>query len=225
MLLAILVVAAYLLGSIPTANIFTRALKGVDLRTVGSQAVGTSNARRLLGKRGAVLIAALDMLKGALPVLAAQALGLGPGAQMAAGAAAVAGHNWSIFLRMQGGRGVATMSGAVFAAAPVQALLFVATALGGMAMLKNVPLSFGIGVLSLLAWGGLFREGPAYMWGIAGIACLLFAKRLAGNSLTRLPFEGRGRVLIYRLLYDRDVKDREEWLRRVPQEQMDRPRP
>lgn len=100
---------AYLIGSIPFGVIVGRTFFGVDPRNVGSGNIGAANALRALGKTGAALVLAGDAVKGIVPTLIAQyTFGDRPAIIAAAGLATVIGHNWSIFLRFGGGKGVAT---------------------------------------------------------------------------------------------------------------------
>ncbi len=210
----LLLVVAYFVGSFPTGNVLARLLKGVDLRTYGSRTVGTSNAGQLLGKKAIVIVGVIDALKGAVPVWTAQALGLSAGNQIAVGAAAVVGHNWSVFLGFRGGRGVATMLGAVFAVSPVQILPYAFVTIAGWLIFKNVPLFMGLSTVLLPVWAFVLREDPAYALGMLAMAVIVFAKRLMANDL---PTANRGSVLLYRFLYDRDVRDRDQWVRRGEQ--------
>jgi glycerol-3-phosphate acyltransferase PlsY len=108
------VVVAFVVGSVPFGVLISRAFYGTDIRQAGSGNIGAANALRTLGRRGAVIVLALDALKGFAPALAAGALG-GPLAASAAALAAVVGHCWSPFLGFKGGKGVATAFGALFA--------------------------------------------------------------------------------------------------------------
>ena len=115
--IAILIVAAYLLGSVPFGLMVGRA-KGIDPRTAGSGNIGATNLGRLLGKRFFFLVFAMDMLKGMLPVLAAGwLLHSRPETQLKfvlwllVAFAAIAGHMFSVFLGFKGGKGVATSCG------------------------------------------------------------------------------------------------------------------
>ncbi|MFH0855238.1 MAG: glycerol-3-phosphate 1-O-acyltransferase PlsY [Candidatus Omnitrophota bacterium] len=111
------IIISYIFGSIPTAYIFGRVIKGVDIRKFGSGNVGATNAFRLLGKGWAVVVLALDILKGFLPVVIIPAsIGIRAGVSletfcMLAGISCICGHNWSIFLGFKGGKGVATTLG------------------------------------------------------------------------------------------------------------------
>jgi len=124
-LAAAAIVAAYLAGSAPFGVIVARA-KGVDLRTVGSGNVGATNVARALGKRWGCLVFLLDMLKGLLPVALAGVL-LAPdrpptsvqqGLWLGVGLAVIAGHVFSLFLGLRGGKGVATALGVVLGIYP-----------------------------------------------------------------------------------------------------------
>src|SRR5947207_9147515 len=101
-------VFGYLVGSIPTAYIIARFIKGIDIRTVGSGNVGGSNVAIQVGRLPSLATVLFDMIKGALVVAILRSAGLSHTAQMAAGIAAVVGHNWPLWLRCVGGRGSAT---------------------------------------------------------------------------------------------------------------------
>ncbi|MCS7302940.1 MAG: glycerol-3-phosphate acyltransferase [Bacteroidota bacterium] len=102
----------YLLGSIPTAWLLVRWVTGKDLRCEGSTNIGARNAYDVTGHAGlAIAIAVLDAAKGAAAVLLARAISHEFLAVASAALSAVIGHNWSIFLRGRGGRGLATAAG------------------------------------------------------------------------------------------------------------------
>src|SRR5476649_1210534 len=129
-MLCAVVLAAYLIGSIPFALILARRW-GSDLRQVGSGNLGAANVMRASGVTAGVLVAALDMAKGAASVWLATRLSDGAELPAAAGVAAIIGHVYPIWLRLRGGKGVATACG-VFAvltplAVPPALAIFVAT--------------------------------------------------------------------------------------------------
>src|SRR6476661_9931928 len=103
-----IVLAAYLLGSIPFALIFARRWGAADLRRAGSGNLGAANVMRASGVRAGVLVAALDMAKGAASVWIASRVSDGTDLPAAAGLAAIVGHVYPIWLRFRGGKGVAT---------------------------------------------------------------------------------------------------------------------
>lgn len=134
LLTALLVVAAYLAGSIPFGLIIAR-LRGVDVREVGSGNIGATNVTRALGKKLGAVVLLLDAAKGALPVLGALMLaraGLAePVGVTACALAAVAGHCFPVWLKFRGGKGVATSLGVFLVLDPlatgVAVLVFVIT--------------------------------------------------------------------------------------------------
>jgi glycerol-3-phosphate acyltransferase PlsY len=117
--LAVAFVAAYLLGAIPTSWLVVRAVKGLDLRTLGSGNLGATNLYRVLGWKYAVPVAAFDALKGAIPVaMFGPWAGAGMVGALLLGACAVVGHVFSVFMGWKGGKGVATSAGVVLGLAP-----------------------------------------------------------------------------------------------------------
>ncbi len=128
-------IIGYLLGSIPFGLILAKRLADIDVREWGSGKVGATNVLRSAGRKVAILSGLCDILKGAAAVLIAGLIigktyvaigsfGFGPLlGQVLAGLAAVAGHNWSIFLKFRGGSGVATFFGGWIALFPMVAIL------------------------------------------------------------------------------------------------------
>jgi glycerol-3-phosphate acyltransferase PlsY len=144
--LALAVIAiAYLLGSIPSAYIVGRLMKGLDLREVGDGRMGATFTYRRVGLVGGIIVGLMDLSKGAVAVLIARALGGSPLILLLAALAAVAGHNWSIFLRFKGGKGALTIYGALASLMFWQLLL--ALALGGILYLITHKTGMATGVL------------------------------------------------------------------------------
>jgi glycerol-3-phosphate acyltransferase PlsY len=110
---AAIIVGGYLLGSVPVGLLLGK-LYGVDVREYGSGKTGTTNVLRVLGVKVAALAFIADVAKGAIPVIAARFV-LGPGGEVAAALAAVAGHNWPIYVKFRGGRGAAPSLGGLAA--------------------------------------------------------------------------------------------------------------
>lgn len=108
----LVIVVSYLLGSISFSVLLARLLKGIDIRQYGSGNAGATNTLRVLGKRPAVLVLLLDVLKGIAAVwLGTWAGGWGSWAAAACGIAAIIGHNWPLYFRFRGGKGIATTIG------------------------------------------------------------------------------------------------------------------
>ncbi len=161
----LLIASSYLFGAISPAFIICRALSGIDLRAVDSGNLGARNAGRALGAPIGITVLVLDMAKGLLPVLLARAVGAPFSLQIACGAATVVGHNWPIYYKLKGGRGAATMAGAIAAFLPLEVgaglvlmLIFMRATgslyLGGiMAVPLAVVLGYGMGRRGADLWG------------------------------------------------------------------------
>lgn len=119
----VVIIVAYLLGSIPPAYIIGRIVKGIDIRGKGSGNVGTANAFRVLGFRWTVVVLIVDVGKGVCSIILAQVLVLALPIVLLTGVAVVIGHNWSVFLRFQGGRGSAPALGVLITLLPLQLLI------------------------------------------------------------------------------------------------------
>ena len=113
-----ILVLAYLAGSIPVGVILGKVLRGTDLRKIGSGSTGTTNSLRAYGPKISALVLVCDILKGAIPVLAAHLLDRGPWVVGAVAVLTVVGHCWSPFIEFDGGKGVATGAGALIALQP-----------------------------------------------------------------------------------------------------------
>ena len=116
-----LVILGYLVGSVSPSVFLGRAFKGIDVRKVGSGNAGTTNAFRALGVRLGIAVLLGDLLKGAVPVVVARLVlhDEHPAVIVLVAFASVLGHNYSIFLRGKGGKGVATGAGAALALMPI----------------------------------------------------------------------------------------------------------
>jgi len=122
--LVVLMVAAYLIGSIPMGVLAARFSGGPDPRTIGSGRTGGTNTLRALGRGWAALVVAGDLPKGIIPVLLARFVtGGDPLTEVLCGGAAVAGAIWSVFVGFRSGRGVGTGVGTMLVIQPVAVLL------------------------------------------------------------------------------------------------------
>ena len=107
----LIIVLSYLLGSIPTAYIAGRLIKGRDIRQMGDGNMGAQNAFRQFGAKTGLSVGIIDAVKGILAILIAQIAGISQASILLAGTAAIIGHNWPIFLGFRGGRGECTTIG------------------------------------------------------------------------------------------------------------------
>ncbi len=119
----LVIVASYLIGSIPNGLIIGRKFYNVDLRQFGSKNIGATNAYRTLGPWPAFWVFLTDALKGVAGVLIGQYIGGTALAELTGGIGAITGHNWSVFLKFKGGRGVATGLGVISIIAPKVTLI------------------------------------------------------------------------------------------------------
>lgn len=154
------VLAAYLWGSIPSANALAR-LRGIDLREGGSGNPGANNALRLGGARLGVAVLAVEILKGFVAVWFASRIG-GSGLAAAAGAAAIAGNVLNPWYRLKGGQGLGITAGVLLAGSPWSAAVGVAAAGAVAAALHSSPAG-GLAGLTGAGLGLAFSETP---WGL-----------------------------------------------------------
>jgi glycerol-3-phosphate acyltransferase PlsY len=154
----LLMLVAYLAGSIPVGSLVAQRVGGPDLRSVGSGRTGGTNALRALGRKWAAVVVLGDLLKGALPVLLARYVTGDPLVEVLCGGAAVAGAIWSIFAGFRSGRGVGTGVGtmlviqpfAVLIAAPVFILVILITRYVSLGSLLGSAAMFPAMLLFLL---------------------------------------------------------------------------
>ncbi|MSQ41199.1 MAG: acyl-phosphate glycerol 3-phosphate acyltransferase [Dehalococcoidia bacterium] len=215
--LVLALLGAYLLGSVPTAYVAVRIVKGIDLRRYGSGNVGASNAAVHMGKAALFGVGLVDVMKGVLPVAALRWLGMGVEAQLLVGLAAVIGHNWSLYLGFTGGRGVATAGGVLLglgAPASVVGFFFIFILLG--LLFRDSGLWLGIGAALVPLASLVLGQPPHVVLEGTGLLALLMVKRLMGNWEPLSPGLSCRKVLLNRLVYDRDISDRRQWVTRQP---------
>lgn len=141
----LLITLAYLSGSIPFGFLLTRRFAKKDITTEGSGNIGATNVARVAGKKLGALVLLLDAAKGALPVWAAlQVLPAQPVLHVAVGLAAVLGHVFPVWLRLKGGKGVATAMGVLLVLLPWSALAGLVT----WALVVGVTRTSSVGSLS-----------------------------------------------------------------------------
>lgn len=169
-----LAVLGYLAGSIPSGLIFGRMFTGRDVRTVGSGNIGAANVSRVAGYRVAVLVLLFDVLKGLGPVLAGRALRLNPIELSIIAGAAVLGHDFSAFLKLSGGKGVATTLGVALALAPVVALSGAVIWLISLGIWRFSSVASLIALWSLPVLMAIFDQPVEYVPLTAGLALLGF---------------------------------------------------
>lgn len=225
---ALVSVAAYLLGSLPAAYLVTKWSRGIDLRRFGSGNVGWTNVMVATHSRWLGLpVLVFDVGKGALAVYAARWVGLPLYLQGFAGVAAVIGHNWPVFLGFNGGRGVLTTLGTAIAVEPRLTFVLLLLSFTGIPF-HLLPLTALVAILLLpvLTWlsslpviNAFFPSplGEQRMALVLFFVCLFLitmVRRLTASLSPLAVTVSRGELLVNRLLYDRDIRDRKVWVQR-----------
>jgi glycerol-3-phosphate acyltransferase PlsY len=222
-------VGAYLLGSVPSAYLAGKWSRGIDIRRYGSGNVGATNLLRITSRRVALPVIIFDSAKGIIMVAVAWQLGLGVTEQLVVGIAAIVGHNWPVFLRFSGGRGVITTMGVAFIIpivnnlVPLQTSFLISVLYGSIAVVsayfKRLPLGVFIivAIFPLVTW--LLIESVPLTLGYLGMFLILVIRRLTAWQPVRVTSISRRRVLINRLLYDRDMKDKAAWMSLVEKQE------
>jgi glycerol-3-phosphate acyltransferase PlsY len=191
---------AYLVGAIPFGLIVSRRMYGIDIRKHGSGNIGATNVFRVLGTKAGLITLVLDLAKSALPVLAAGYIiaddkiflaGYDIHAQFAQVLAAVlvmVGHNWSVYIKFKGGKGVATFVGGMLVINWFVCL--VGVLIGGIVILITRYVSLGsilgaLGTLLVLSAAVLLTiAAPVYMiYGLLAVGLIVFQHR---TNITRL---------------------------------------
>jgi acyl phosphate:glycerol-3-phosphate acyltransferase len=199
----VFVVVGYLAGSLPMGVVVARMTGATDPRKVGSGRTGGTNALRAMGARRAVLVAALDVGKGAVPVAAAMLAGASPLGHALTGIACVLGAWASVFLRFHGGRGVATGIGATLVIQPLVVLLAAPFFFGTIAFTRYVSLgsllatAAGAVLLALFVLAG-WNAWPDALFGLVGASIVWIAhhdniSRLLRGEERKFDLFARGR--------------------------------
>jgi len=210
-------ITGYLLGSIPFAWIAVWLFKRIDMRNYGSRTVSATMVGVLISKPIAAIIGCLDILKGLIPVYFGKTFFESSGLSSsffayAAGIGALLGHNWPIWLRFQGGRGVSVVLSVLTVLFPFGAIyLLVMLGLGKLfragAIMVIIALST-MPVLSVL----LHKPLPDIIFLLlVFLICLI--KRIEANRES-LPDVNKRAVILRRIFWDRDVRDYHHWLHR-----------
>ena len=212
-----LILGAYLLGSVPAAYLVVRLSRRIDLRQYGTGQVGAGNLWRMTSWKLGLPVGVFDFSKGLVMVWVAQLLDLSVAQQIIVGAAAIIGHNWSVFLRFHGGRGVATAVGVVFILpfineiTPWPSLALLTILIVGTVATRSspIPVLFSMASLPLVS---LFYEPLFVTLSFLAIFLIVVIRRLtARRRITTVPVSNK-RLLFNRLFFDRDIMDRKTWM-------------
>jgi glycerol-3-phosphate acyltransferase PlsY len=188
---------SYFIGSIPTGYLVVRLVKGLDIRTVGSGNIGATNVGRVAGREWAIFVTVMDMLKGALALLVtATSASIAPGLLSLAGFAVVMGHNFPLWLKFHGGKGVATTYGVVFFLWPPQsfavALMSGAIWYAVMRTTRYVSLASMASLLALPVFFWMLEAPWPYIVVSLILACFVFYRHR--SNIERLARGTENRV-------------------------------
>jgi glycerol-3-phosphate acyltransferase PlsY len=173
----IAIVISYLLGSISFSILFARWLRKIDIREHGSGNAGATNTLRVLGKGPAIAVFLLDIAKGSAAVLIGLWIGDGNDwVPVACGLAAIGGHNWPIYFRFKGGKGIASTVGALIVWAFLPTLIAGIVAILIIAFTRYVSLGSMIFAALLPILFYLFGLEPPYIWGALIVAVLAIVR-------------------------------------------------
>ena len=215
--LVLLLIAAYLIGSIPNAYVLPKLFYGIDVRKHGTGKVGASNVLKLTSKWMAVLVTLLDVGKGLLAVWLAQILDMGAAEQVAAGVLAIIGHNWPVFLNFHGGRGIFTSLGVIFMLSPKLGLIILIMPYL-FAPWRQVSLGVFLALASLpfFSW---FLSAPLDIderlpvtLGFTALTLTGFFRRLIVPRSPLSETVSTAELIFNRILFDRDIRNREIWI-------------
>ena len=220
-----LVIAAYLVGSVPSAYLIGRWIAGIDIREYGSGNVGASNVSVHVGKKWVAPIALFDVFaKGFLPVYVGGSaiLDLGGMTLAIAALAAMCGHNWPIFLKFSGGRGISVGLGSMVAYGMPLFVLW-ATIPGVLFSLtpwRDSAVSWLLATILLPVWAIWAGYGSwVAIYGF-GFALITIVRRVTSggfkDSLLTYGELTPARLVWNRMVYDRDIASRDAWVQSRP---------
>ncbi len=174
----LLALVAYFIGALPSAYLFGRLFKHLDIRRVGSGNVGALNTFKHIGYLPGILTLLFDVGKGSLAVFLATNYGNWTLLPLLAAFLVILGHNYNIFLGFKGGKGLGCLIGALLVILPVTIIyVFVLVAVLAL-LLRDTNTAAGLGILSLPIFLGLQKgEWPFFLAG-AAIAALIMIKHL-----------------------------------------------
>lgn len=173
-----IVVVAYLIGNISTSFIVAKLMADVDIRSVGSGNAGSTNVLRTLGKKAAAITFLGDSLKGVVAVLIARFFGLHENIELFAGISVVIGHNWPVFLKFKGGKGIATTIGVTLAINYIAALICLSIGIAILIRTKYVSLA-SISAITIFPIFLFFQSREYFIFAL--ILCLLAIYRHREN--------------------------------------------
>jgi len=223
----VLIICGYLLGSIPMSLLAGKA-RGIDLRKHGTHQVGAGNLWRMTSRKLGLAVGLFDFSKGAIMMWIASGQGLDAGQQMVVGLAAVVGHNWPVFLRFHGGRGAATSLGIVIFnpvlnnVSPWPSVIGVGTVVVLSILLRSSAVPVLISAASLPVSTSIFNDKTAVITAYLAMFLIIVIKRLTAQAMPEDLKVSKSQLIMNRLFFDRDIRDRTAWVRRKPIKELEK---
>ena len=183
----LLVLLGYFIGSFPTAYIFGRKLKGIDIRQAGDKNMGARNAYFEIGHKAGILIAIIDAVKGLLAVLLAKWFHAPESVVLWMGVSCILGHNFPVFLKFRGGRGEAVTMGIIIALVPVQMLIVGPIAILVLVLFKNMILTSAVYYVGMVVTCWIMGVAGLMIFYIIGIAVIVAVTHLVRVISLRRP--------------------------------------
>jgi glycerol-3-phosphate acyltransferase PlsY len=217
----ILIICAYLLGSVPASYLVAKT-RGVDLRRQGTNQVGGGNLWRTTSRKFGLIVGIYDFVKGMLMIWIAYLQGLDVSQQIVVGLATVVGHNWPVFLRFHGGRGIATSLGVVIiipfinGTTPWIAVIAIGIVVAITLIIRSSPLPVFVAAVSLPLSSWALKQETAVIMAYLAMFLVIAIKRLAAQPSKEPAAISRKLLLFNRLLFDRDIRDRKAWISQKP---------
>jgi glycerol-3-phosphate acyltransferase PlsY len=156
----LVVIVGYFLGSIPTSYIAGRLITGRDIRKMGDENAGAANAFREVSHTAGIIVGLIDAAKGSFTILIALWAGMPQPVVLAAGLAAVIGHNWPVFIGFRGGRGLATTLGILLVLVTIPMLILALPTVFILVKKRSVSPSMAFLFASLVVLEWLFKVQP-----------------------------------------------------------------
>ena len=213
----ILIICAYLLGSVPLSYLMGRT-RGIDLRQHGTKQVGGGNLWRTTSRKLGLSVGIFDFVKGMAMVSIAYSLDLNIAQQVVVGLAVVVGHNWPVFLRFRGGRGASTTLGIVIIipslneSTALPAIISICIVVIGTVIVRSSPLPVFLAAASLPATYWAFQEELNVIMAFLAVFLVIAIKRMTAQPISKSINISKKQLLLNRLLFDRDIRDRKAWL-------------
>ena len=206
---------SFFIGSLPISYWYGKIFKDIDLLQIGTKSVGSANLSVFAGKKASFFVAVLDFgLKGIIPLSVLGLLGFEEWVQIISGLLIVCGHNWSLFIKFKGGRGILTSLGIILTIGLWLELVLIcilAGLVGRGLIYKDSGFWTFIGFFLLVMFVLIFNPDKHFVVFSSVLILMLIAKRLISNTRL-LPGANIYRTLAYRLVFDRDVRSRSDWI-------------